>query len=112
MVKQKPYSFTDKLAVITSIKHGESQANVSCDKGVPKSTICGWLREKEKLCVDTVDSTDWMKRKKATTATDPQLIVIDGQAITLIGGPVLSIHDLHVDSLSDFDVSKGWLHHL
>ena len=66
--KQKPYSVTDKLAVIPNVKHTESQASLSCDNGVPESTIHGWLRHEEKL-------------------------------YNLVGNP------------SDFDVSKGWLHH-
>ena len=38
----KPYSFIDKLAVIASIKHGESQA---MSQSVPESTIHGQLRD-------------------------------------------------------------------
>ena len=41
MLKQNPYFVTDKLAVIASIKHGESQAKVSHDNCVPESTIRG-----------------------------------------------------------------------
>ena len=69
MPKCKSYSITVKFAVIASIKHGELQANMSCDNAVSKSAIHGWVRDKEKLCdfVDTVDSTEWMKRKKAIT---------------------------------------------
>ena len=60
MSKWNSYSITDKLAVIASFKHGESQASVSCDNGVPEWTIHGWLRDDEKLCdfVHAVDSTD------------------------------------------------------
>ena len=51
---------------MTSIKHGESQANVSYENGVPESTIHVWLKNKEKLCdfVDMVNVTDQMNRKK------------------------------------------------
>ena len=60
--------------MIAGIKRGESQANVSRDNGVPGSTIRGWLRKEWKLrdFVDTVNSTDRMKGKKARTAKDPQ----------------------------------------
>ena len=51
---------------------------MSHDNGVPESTICGWLKDEEKLCdsVDTVNSTDWMKRNKGQrchNAKDPKL---------------------------------------
>ena len=61
---------TTKLAVIASIKNGQSQASISHDNSVLESTICGWLRYEEKLCdfVDIVNPTDWMKSKKAKTA--------------------------------------------
>ena len=53
-----------------SIKHGESQVNISHGKRVPESSIHGQLKDKEKLhdFVDMVNSTDGMKRKKARTA--------------------------------------------
>ena len=35
MPKQESFSITDKLAVIASVKLGESQANMCCDNGVP-----------------------------------------------------------------------------
>ena len=55
----------------TNIKHGESQANISCDNSVPEPTIYGWLKDEEMLCdfVDMVNFIDWMKRKKARTAS-------------------------------------------
>ena len=37
--KQKPYSVKDNLAVIASIKHGESKARLSHDNGMPESAI-------------------------------------------------------------------------
>ena len=51
MAKQESHSVTDKRAVNVSIKHGQSQANMYCDNGVPDSTICGWLNDEEKLLV-------------------------------------------------------------
>ena len=100
------------------------KANVSHDNGVPQSTIPGWLKEEQKLCyfVDTVDSTDGMKRKNARTANDPELdkVVFTWfvkQAGTPINGPVLSVqaqtfhNDLHANNPSDFAASKGWLNH-
>ena len=37
---------------------------------MPESTVCGWLRDEENMddFVDTADSTNQMKRKKARTA--------------------------------------------
>ena len=46
MPKWKSCSAKDKLAVTVGIKHGESQANVSCDNG---TTILVCLRDKEKI---------------------------------------------------------------
>ena len=66
MLTQKSYSVTDKLAVTTNVKCSESQANMFHDKSVPESTICRWLREKE--LHNFVDSTEWVKRTKATTS--------------------------------------------
>ena len=57
------FSFTLlTINVIASITHGESQANMSHVNAVP--TICGWLRD-ENLhdFVDTVDSTDQVKKR-------------------------------------------------
>ena len=61
--------------MIASIKCGESQVNMSCDDGVLGSTVHGWLRDKEKLrvFVDMLNSTDWIKRKKARIVKDTQL---------------------------------------
>ena len=75
ILKQKLYSVTDKLAVIASINHGEGQAYVSHNKGVTKSTICGSLRDEEKLndFVYMINSTDSMIRKKVRTVKDLQL---------------------------------------
>ena len=42
--KWKSHFITDKLAVIASIRHVESQANVSCINFVPESTVCVWLK--------------------------------------------------------------------
>ena len=52
-----------------SVTLDESEANMSHDNDVPDSTICRWLKNEDKLhdFVDTVDSTDWMKRKMART---------------------------------------------
>ena len=49
MPKQNSYSVTDKIAVTPSIKYCESQAIMSCDNGVPDSTVHEWLRDKEIL---------------------------------------------------------------
>ena len=72
--KPKSHSFPDTLVVITSAKHGELQAYMFLDNGVLESTIHGWLRDEEKLhaFVDRVDSTDWVKRKKARTVPSLQ----------------------------------------
>ena len=52
------YSISDKLAVNVSIKHSQSQANVTHDNGAPESTIHWWVKDKEKLHdpVDVVDA--------------------------------------------------------
>ena len=70
MLKQKSYSITGKLIVTASLKCGESQANVYHDDCVPEPTICGWLRDEDRLydSVDMVNCTDSMNRKKARTA--------------------------------------------
>ena len=74
--------------------------------------------------VDTIDSTDGMKRKKARTANDPELdkavftwLVKERQAGISISGPILSVHaqnfhnNLPTDNSSDFIAYKGWLIH-
>ena len=113
------------MDVITRVKGGGfSQASVSRDKGIPESTIRGWIKDEQKLrdFVDTVDSSDGMQRKKARTANDPELdkavfswFVKERQAGTPISGPVLSMQaqkfhsQLHADNSGDFVASKGWL---
>ena len=57
MLKWIAYSVTDKLAVIASVKSGESQANVFHVNGVPESTIHGWLKDEENLC-DFIDMVE------------------------------------------------------
>ena len=66
MPKLKFYSVTDVLAVIVSIKHGQSQTNMSHDNGAPESTIHGQFKGEEKFfdILDVVDSIDRLKRKK------------------------------------------------
>ena len=61
--------------VVTRAQNGESQANVSHNNAVAQSTIRGWLKDEQKQCnfVDTVDSSEGMKRKKARTANSPEL---------------------------------------
>ena len=85
---------------------------MSCDNGVPESTIQGWLRYKvAQFC--RVDSTDRMK-KNARTAKDQQFdkavftwCVKERQGSIPISGPVLSVQaykspsDLRVDNPSD-----------
>ena len=108
-----------------SVQCDKSQASVSCCYRVSESTICEYLRDKEKLhdFVDKVDSTDQMKRIKATTAKDPQLdnvnfkwFVKEKQADSLISGLVFSIQaqklpkEPHIDNPNDFDASKGRIH--
>ena len=121
----KPYFIIDKLAVCASIKHGESEANESCDNGEPKLTICGWLRDNVAWFFRyMVDSTDLMKRKKARNVKGPQFddavftcFVKERQVDTLHSSPVLSIqaqklhNNLHADKPWDTVASKGWLHH-
>ena len=48
---------------------------VQNDNGVPQSTIHDWIKDEQKLrdFVDTIDYTDGMKRKRARTASDPEL---------------------------------------
>ena len=102
--------------MIASITHGESQAIMSHNNGVPESTICGWLRDKEKLhdFIDVVNSTDCMKRKTNQNCQNPlldkvvfTLFVKERQAEALIRGPVLNIqaqtlpNDLHISDPSD-----------
>jgi len=108
MPKRKSYSVREKLVVVTRVQNGES-------------TIRGWLKDEQKLrdFVDTVDSTDGMKRKKARTANDPELdkavftwFVKERQAGTPSSGPVLSVqaqkfhNDLHVDNPSEYAASS------
>ena len=61
--------------MITNIKQSESQASMSCDNGVPESTIHVWLKDEEKLhdFLYMVNSADHMKINKVRTAKDPQL---------------------------------------
>jgi len=49
--------------------------NMSGDNDIPESTFCGLIWDEQKMCdfVNTVDSSDGMKRKKARTASDPEL---------------------------------------
>ena len=61
MSKWKSYPSTDKLAVIASIKHRESQTNMSHENGMPELTICWWLKDKEKLH-DFIDKVDVKKK--------------------------------------------------
>ena len=79
MPKRKLYSVTDILVVINSVKHGESQANVSCNNGVPLWTIHGWLRDNEMLndSVDTIDYTmGWKENNRPNCTNDPQLDMV------------------------------------
>jgi transposase-like protein len=66
MPKRKSYTVTEKLEAVTRVKqHSETQAKVSRENGVPESTLRGWIRDEKKMrdFVDTVDSSDGMKRK-------------------------------------------------
>ena len=61
----KHKSYTDKLAVIANIKYCKSQANVTCDNGMPVNY--SWVVERQRSSViflDTVHSTDQIKRKR------------------------------------------------
>ena len=75
--------------------------------------------ERCRYFVDTVDSTDQMKRKMARTDKDPQLgktvfiwSLKERQAIILISGPVLNIqaqklhNSLYIDNLSAAEVAS------
>ncbi len=126
MPKRKSYTVTEKLEAVTRVKQrGETQAKVSRENGVPESTLRGWIRDEKKMrdFVDTVDSSDGMKRKKARTANDPELdkavyswFVKERQAGTPISGPVMSVqaqkfhNQLHVENSGEFVASKGWLY--
>ena len=41
---------SDKVNAVERVDKGESQAKVSHYLGVSESTLCGWLKDKEKLC--------------------------------------------------------------
>ena len=65
MLKHKSYSVTDKIAVIASIKHGESKPMCHV-KIVWKSQLTVGGGKTKRICdfVDMDDSTDGMERKK------------------------------------------------
>ena len=48
--KRKAWTVSDKVNAVERVDKGESQAKVSHYLGVSESTLCGWLKDKEKLC--------------------------------------------------------------
>ncbi len=122
MPKRKAYAVRDKLAAITQVKQGQSQARVSREYGVPESTLRGWLKDESKLrdFVHTVDESDGMDRKRARTAENPTLdsamytwFVQEQRSGVPLSGPVVKAQaqkfsqELQPDT--DFVASQGWL---
>ena len=70
-LKCKAYSVEDKLSAISRVRGGESQAKVSWDLGVAKSTLCGWLKDENKLheFVHSIDEIGGLARKHGFTIT-------------------------------------------
>ena len=88
MPKWKSCYITYEIAKMASIKCNESQANMSHANSVSEATIRGWLKDKEKFhdFVDTVNSTDGMKRKRPELCQRPTIwygsfhMVCEGEA--------------------------------
>ena len=73
--KRKAWTVSDKVNAVERINNGKSQAKVSRDIGVSESTLCGWLKDKEKLreFLHMVDESDGLNRKPAGLANDERL---------------------------------------
>jgi hypothetical protein len=61
MTKNKNYTIIEKLKIIERVKNGESKASLFCECGIPEGTICGWMKEENKLrlFVDFIEWQDW-----------------------------------------------------
>ena len=72
MPKRKAYSINEKLKIVARIRNGESQCKVARETCIAESTMCGWLKDEEKLrkFVDTVEDGDGLRRKKARQANE------------------------------------------
>ena len=75
-LKRKAYSVEDKLSAISNVRgesrvRGESQAKVSRDLGVAESTLCGWLKDENKLreFVHSINEIGGLARKHGFTIT-------------------------------------------
>ena len=58
----------EKCKVLKDLENGRSKKDVSEKYGIPRNTICKWLKNKEKICSDLEKSSTRPERKKMCTA--------------------------------------------
>jgi len=64
--KRKAWTVSNKVNAVKRVNNGESQAKVLRDIGVSKSTLRGWLKDKEKLreFLHTENESDGLNRNE------------------------------------------------
>jgi hypothetical protein len=63
--KIKHHTIVETLKIIETVEDGESKASLFRERGIPEGTICGWMREENKLH-SFVDSTEDEVGRKET----------------------------------------------
>ena len=121
--KQSNYTVAEKLQTILRIQNGKTQAKVSKEKGIPESTLRGWLKDESKIrkFADEVDTEVGLSRKRARLAEDPVLdkamydwfVAKRSDGIPLSGPLIMAQATQMSQTLHESDqplaLSSGWL---